>query len=139
MSIYGFNEGYNLSAAPLSSFRTPSRSKVVKSEALYTPPIINLNPLTPAQSLESITVGARSYALQRMPENLGAGFGAQTMCSNAPQVANLGASLCMNPQTRACSAPPVPSQCPKGHVAINQFSGTSQTEPTGVTYGMMTY
>lgn len=134
--VYGFNDGYSLSGAPLGAFRTPSLEKVARSEQLYTPPIINLNPLTPAQSFETVSVGARSYALQPLSAH---GKSNISMCANAASVAKSGASLCLNPQTGMCAPPPVPSSCPRGHVAINQFSGAMGTEPVGVTYGMMSY
>lgn len=141
--VYGFNDGYSLSAAPLASFRTPSIEKVAKSEQLYSPYIINLNQVTPAQSGHSITVGARSYAMQPPAHHaaLGAGAGGPTssMCVNAAQVANSGASLCMDPRTNMCAPPPVPNSCPRGHIALNQFSGAMNAQPVGVTYGMMSY
>lgn len=145
--VYGFNDGYSLSSAPLASFRTPSAPKVAKSELMYPPYIINLNPTSAAQSFQTVTVGARSYGLQPVAfdameaQRLGAAPGAAgvSMCRNAASVAHSGASLCMDPQTKMCTAPPVPSTCPRGHVAINQFSGAMGTAPVGVTYGMMSF
>lgn len=134
--VYGFNDGYSLSGAPLGAFRTPSVQKVARSEQLYTPNIINLNPLTPAQSFETVSVGARSYALQPLAAH---GQATVPMCANAASVATSGASLCMNPATGMCAAPPVPSACPRGHIAINQFSNAMGSQPLGVTYGMMSY
>lgn len=142
--IYGFQPGYSLSASPLALFPAASRSTLEQAQQLYTPSIINMNPLTPASVSASVTVGAKSYALaQPSMRNLSAGAGAGgaasiAMCANAPQVANMGASLCMNPQSRMCAPPPVPNQCPQGHIAINQFSGAMGAEPMGVTWGMMT-
>lgn len=142
--IYGFREGYGLSASPLALFPAPSRSKIEQAQMLYTPSIINMNPLVPAQVPRTVTVGAKSYALEQPTmRNLGAGAGGGggvgiAMCANAAQVANMGASLCMNPQSRMCAPPPVPNQCPQGHIAINQFSGAMGAEPMGVTWGMMT-
>jgi hypothetical protein len=145
--VYGFNDGYSLSAAPLASFRVPSAQKVSQSELMYPPYIINLNPTSPAQSYETITVGARSYSLQPVAydalqaQRLGVATGAAavSMCANAAAVAHSGASLCMDPRTNMCSPPPVPSSCPRGHLAINQFSGNMGSAPVGVTYGMMSY
>jgi len=134
--VYGFNEGYALSGAPLGSFRTPSLEKVARSEQLYSPSIINLNPLTPSQSFETISVGARSYAMQPLSAH---GQATVSMCANAASVSRSGASLCLNPSTGMCAPPPVPNACPRGHVAINQFSGAMATQPLGVTYGMMSY
>lgn len=139
--IYGFHEGYSLSAAPLSQFVQPSRMKLAQVEQLYTPNIINLNPM-PGQP-QTITVGQRSYALG--PGSRGSALGASAgpgvagMCANLGAVAHQGASLCMDPQTNMCAPPPVPNQCPRGHVALNQFSGALSAAPLGVTYGMMTF
>jgi hypothetical protein len=139
--IYGFNEGYSLSASPVSQFVQPSRMKMAQVEQLYTPNIINLNPM-PGQP-RSITIGQRSYALGPGPQSFalgasGNGPHAATMCANLSAVANQGASLCLDPQTNMCAPPPVPNQCPRGHVALNQFSGALSSAPRGVTYGMMT-
>jgi hypothetical protein len=133
MSLYGFNEGYSLSASPLSSFPAASKAKVVKTQGLYTPPIINLNPMTPAQSFQTMTVGAKAYAFAPPPQV------SRDMCANAMEVSRMGASLCMDPMTRQCAPPPVPSQCPQGHLAVNQFSGALSASPSSVTWGMMTY
>lgn len=137
--VYGFSEGYNLSGSPLALFPAPSRAKIVQAQQLYTPSIINMNPLIPAQVARTVTVGAKSYALGPSMRSLSVGAGGGvSMCANAGQVSSMGASLCMNPQSRMCAPPPVPNQCPQGHVAINQFSGAMGAEPMGVTWGMMT-
>lgn len=130
MSVYGFNEGYSLSASPLSAFPAPSQAKVVKTQQLYTPPIINLNPVTPAQSFQSMRVGAKAYSF--VPSV------SRDMCSNVMEVQNMGAALCLDPVSGNC-APPVAGRCPTGQLAVNQFTGTMSAEPSSVTWGMMSY
>lgn len=130
MSVYGFNEGYSLSASPLSDFSAPSQRQVVRTQQLYTPPIINLNPLSPAQSFETMRVGAKAYSF--------APSVTREMCANAAEVQNMGASLCLDPVSGNC-APPVSGRCPNGHLAVNQFTGSMSAEPSGVTWGMMSY
>ncbi len=145
-AVYGFNAGYNLSASPLDAFSTPSEQKIVAAQSLYTPNIINMNPMqTPRQQASrALNLGAMTYAMgpyymkERGP---GAGYfetrgPTQSVCKNAGAKLR-GASQCMDPQTGMCTPPPVPSQCPKGHIAVNQYNASVSSEPPGVTWGMM--
>ncbi len=145
--VYGFNAGYNLSASPIVAFSTPSEEKIAAAQRLYTPNIINMNPVqTPRrQAAGEVNVGAMSYALgPYFLKETGAGAGyyeargpTRSVCKNAGAMLR-GASQCMDPKTGICTPPPVPSQCPKGHIAVNQYNASVSAQPPGVTWGQMT-
>jgi hypothetical protein len=144
--VYGFNAGYNLSASSLDAFSTPSEEKIAAAQTLYTPNIINMNPLQSPrrQGARALNVGAMSYTMgPYYMRQTGAGAGyfetrgpTQSVCKNASAKLR-GASQCMDPKTGMCTPPPVPSQCPKGHIAVNQYSAAVSSEPSGVTWGLL--
>lgn len=133
MSIYGFNQGYGLSAMNLSDIPSPSHGPgtVRALNSLYTPNILTLNSpsanIAHVQQSLSLAGSSGQYNLNAAQKQLALAAAApppvRIKCRNVNET-NLdtsGSAQCID--TQGNCYPPINMRCPENSVFLDQFSG----------------
>ena len=132
MSIYGFNQGYGLSAMNLSDFPSASHgASSTRALSLYTPNILTLNnpPANIAHVQQTLSLAGSSgqYDLNVQQKKLAlaaAPAPTRVRCRNVTRGGDLdasGSAQCIDPQGNC--HPPINMRCPENSVFLDQFSG----------------
>ena len=140
-SVYGFNDGYSLSAIGLNEI------PMIRQPDLRNPNILSLNgpsisvPQIQKQLMDSKSVSGGVGVGQH---NLSLNFADSLTTAQKSQCRNLtstenarsaGAAQCIDKQG-FCS-PPINMRCPAGTVAINQFTNSVSSQPSNMSFSII--